>query len=456
MSINKSSGVTQTEKDLSFLCENTFLKAWSYPNPIKSDGKELCDLLVIFENNIFIFFDRENKQLKNIDGDLKVKWERWKRKTIDSQIKTAHGVVRYLKDGNDIFLDQKCQKEIPVKYDSDKVQFHKIIVAHGASEACKQYYGNNASGGLIISYSKTHSAPKLPFFLYLKKDEPIHVFDTFTLPIILKELDTIYDFNKYLCAKESAIRNYVALLYCGEEDLLAHYFYNFDELTGKYFIGTKKENFNAIHIAEGEWEKLINSEIYKRKKEKDKVSYFWDELLQRTTQNALDGILEGDQDIYFGHNPILEMAKEPRFARRALSEHMINSIRKFPENESLIVRYVSFMHSFYPDKAYVFLQLKIVDKEYNLDEIRSIRKNMLECACGAAKNKFPSIKLLIGIAISAPKYTNINSEDFMLFECEEWPDDRREKYLKANETMRFFETENMIMYRGLVKEFPDE
>ena len=37
-----------TERMLAEFCERTFLKLWSYPNPYKDDGHELCDLLVVF------------------------------------------------------------------------------------------------------------------------------------------------------------------------------------------------------------------------------------------------------------------------------------------------------------------------------------------------------------------------------------------------------------------------
>ncbi|MDZ7794781.1 MAG: hypothetical protein U5P10_14165 [Spirochaetia bacterium] len=63
----KSKGLTDSEKLLASLAENTFLKLWSYPNPVKNDGDELCDLLAIFENNIFIFFDRESNILDKRD-----------------------------------------------------------------------------------------------------------------------------------------------------------------------------------------------------------------------------------------------------------------------------------------------------------------------------------------------------------------------------------------------------
>ena len=58
MKITKSEEVTPTERLLADLCDRSFLKLWSYPNPFKEDKDELCDLLAVFENHVFIFFDR--------------------------------------------------------------------------------------------------------------------------------------------------------------------------------------------------------------------------------------------------------------------------------------------------------------------------------------------------------------------------------------------------------------
>jgi hypothetical protein len=44
MAIQKSFGQILTEQYLSHLCDRTFLSLWSYANPFKEDGKELCDL----------------------------------------------------------------------------------------------------------------------------------------------------------------------------------------------------------------------------------------------------------------------------------------------------------------------------------------------------------------------------------------------------------------------------
>lgn len=52
MKIAKPEGVTPTERLLSTLCEKTFLKLWSWPNPRKDDGKELCDVLALFDDHL--------------------------------------------------------------------------------------------------------------------------------------------------------------------------------------------------------------------------------------------------------------------------------------------------------------------------------------------------------------------------------------------------------------------
>ena len=89
MAIKKSKGVTRTEKLLSTLCDKTFLKLWSYPNPFNDDRKELCDLIAVFEDHVFIFFDRESLKFDGVVKDILVTWNRWKRKAIDKQINPA-------------------------------------------------------------------------------------------------------------------------------------------------------------------------------------------------------------------------------------------------------------------------------------------------------------------------------------------------------------------------------
>ncbi|MCX6554901.1 MAG: hypothetical protein NTZ12_07805, partial [Candidatus Aminicenantes bacterium] len=227
MPILKSKGITETEKILSSLCDRSFLKLWSYPNLFKEDRKELCDLLVVFESHVFIFFDRKSLLSDKIDKDPNVNWNRWKRKVIDSQIRTANGAEQYIKDNRKIFLDAGLTQPFPIPINSSSVKIHKIIIAHGAKEACLKNSDKNIYGSLAISYSsKQKQSPDFPFMIDVDKNNPVHIFDSHNFSIILSELDTIFDFTSYLNAKIEAIQKYDFLDCCGEEDLLANYFLN--------------------------------------------------------------------------------------------------------------------------------------------------------------------------------------------------------------------------------------
>ncbi len=449
--IVKSEGVTPTERLLANLCDRSFLKLWSYPNPFKEDKDELCDLLAVFENHVFIFFDRENLAFSKEDNDPLINWNRWKKKVIDSQTRTAHGAERYIRNGRKIFLNKDLTIPFPFDIDRHKMVVHKIIVAHGAKEACENFSKSNVYGSLGVSYGTDEADFPVPFMIHIDKKKPVHVFDSHNLPIIFSELDTVYDFTSYLDAKIDAINVYDMVSYCGEEDLLAHYFLNFNEAKNKHFIGTSEKNINAVMIGEGEWKDFIELEIYKRKKLTDKISYHWDRLLQITSQNTLDGTIGGSSPLS-GRSAIHEMAKEPRFHRRALSERIIQSIHNFPETQNRIMRNLSFMPSFYEGKGYVFLQLKIDGITDYDNEYRPKRQAMLELACGAAKNKFDHLKTVVGIAIDAPKYAETNSEDFILMDCSNWTDGERDHYEKANEGLGFFKTGTVE--KRTVTEFP--
>jgi len=456
MPIQKSSGVTLTERVLADLCDRTFLKLWSYPNPYKADGKELCDVIAVFDNHIFLFFDRESRKFDDKNGDITIQWNRWYKNVIERQIKTSEGARRYIQENpTAVFLDSNTTVHLPIPLPTQNAVIHNIIVAHGAAEACKNFSPANISGSLAISYwDETNYVPTIPFHVTLSRTNPVHILDAANLEIILKELDTVYDFSAYLVAKEDAIKRYDVLSYCGEEDLLANYFQNFVPSTQKYFIGTRDSQVNGVMIAEGEWLSFIQKIEYKRRRDANRISELWDELLQRTTQNALDETLGGNTNVFKGKSAIFEMAKEPRVSRRTLSELMARSIRNFPGGSQNFMRNLSVFPSFYEKKAYVFLQVhhpNITDYD---NEYRPKRQALLEIACGVVRNKYLHYETIIGIAIDAPKFSRRNAEDFILLNCKEWSVEDISYYEEKNKGFRFLETENL--QKGIISssDFP--
>ena len=453
--IHKSEGTTPTEKLLSQLCENTFLKFWSYPNPYKDDRKELCDLIAVFDDHVFVFFDRESRKFDNAKKDISVTWKRWKKEVIDKQIKTLKGAERYIRTGKPIFVDSKCEIRLPIVI-PENAKIHKFIVAHGVEETLKKFSGKDYSGSLAISYGEpTKPSAERPFCVELEKEGTVHILDSVNVGIILRELDTFFDFASYVTEKEKAIRKYDFLTYCGEEDLLAHYFRNYDPEANRYCIVEKDSNIPGVAIEEGTWKSFVASEEYQKRKEANEASYLWNELIQQVYQDALDGTLLNKVDLGVGKDPIHEMAKEPRFVRRLLSEEIRKEVRGFPETDHAVLPKVEFMSSLQKDKGYVFLQLKCPQTGDFEKRYRPLRQRMLEVACGVIRNRVANLNTVIGIGQYASKFSDGNSRDFILLDCSKWTEEIRTFYETENENFGFFKTQNMqktIRYAG---DFPE-
>jgi len=414
-------------------------------DPSKDDGHEFCDVLAVFEEHVFIFVDRE-KPLADLSraDNQEVLWERWKRGTVEEQIKTAHGAEKYIRSGRRLYLDAKREKLFPIPLDVDRLIIHKIVVAHGAAEACRSASKANASGSIAISYSADKRRTSAPFKICLDKNNPVHVFDSHTLPIILRELDTVKDFSDYLDAKLRAVAYLDALSYDGEEDLLAHYWLNINPTMRRHFIGTGSPGAKELRITPGLWQGFTKLPQYAATKEANQRSYFWDKLILGTSDIWLAGrCLVGTSDLLTQRSPIREMAKEPRFVRRTIVEHIFRAIQAFPCKPDETLRSASFIPSIYEGKAYIFLQFWMPPTVRPDEHLyRTKRQEALQIILGAAKNLRPEFHTLIGISIDPPNLTNATNStgpDFLLMDCHEWSDGQRAKFEELNKIWSFFE-----------------
>jgi hypothetical protein len=276
------------------------------------------------------------------------------------------------------------------------------------------------------------------------------------MPIVLRELDTVSDFKAYLDEKVRAAGTFDYLSYCGEEDLLGHYLLNYDAATQRHVIGPKdtdKRKGNGVMIGEGEWHDFVQTDLYKNTKKEDRISYFWDKLIQRTCQNSLDGTLGGNSDIARGPSAVFEMVKERRFVRRGLSAEMLTAVQRFPD-DGKFTRQVTFLPSFEPNVGYVLLQLRVPEEFRAAADFREKRQTLLEIACAAAKNKFPNLVKVIGIGIEAPKFSGDTvAEDFILMPCETWPDETKTYYEELNREWDFFSTSELRRFNDRVTQF---
>ena len=155
MAVFKSAGSTPSERLLAKLCDQSFLGFWSYANTHRDQGgpKELCDLLVVYENHIILFSDKSCAFPDS--GELQVDWSRWFRNAILESAKQVRGAERWLKQHPDrVFVDNKCTQRLPLAlHHAAQCKFHRVIVALGAQQRCRAHLGGSGSLTLVPEIS---------------------------------------------------------------------------------------------------------------------------------------------------------------------------------------------------------------------------------------------------------------------------------------------------------------
>lgn len=348
----------KAEKALYNLAAKTFLSDWCYLRPKVSHGHELCDLLVVYDEIAIIW------QLKN----LKVK-----------------------KNGQ--YSESKVQKNLRQLSGAKRTLFNskKTIILENPRRGKKSFDPAQINSIFLIS---AFFGPGVDFFNFGDeyKNHSVHVFTRNFIEIVLGELDTITDFVDYLQRKEELFEKMKRItIIGGEEDLLALYIMN-----GRNF--RKLEKADAILIEGGDWDNLSKSKKYINKKRADKISYCWD--------NIIDRAHEGGKEYEVIAR---ELARPNRFHRRFLSKVFFEAqIRADSEKGNNIFRRVLNFEGV----TYCFLFL---DENAKKEQ----RLQMLSNLCFIARGKHRKNKTVIGIATEM-KLKELCSYDFCLFEKPRW------------------------------------
>ena len=143
----------------------------------------------------------------------------------------------------------------------------------------------------------------------------------------MKTRDTISDFVAYLSKREKLLRSLPSILATGEEQLLAVYLTKLNDQNEHDFVFpiTPGQNFTQICLPEGHWEDFQNSTQRIAQIEADKVSYAWDELIEKFSYYALRGeqYFVTDGGIRDSEKILRFMASEPRWKRRDLAKRLL-------------------------------------------------------------------------------------------------------------------------------------
>lgn len=458
--IHKAEGLTPSERYLNSLCERSFLSLWSYAGIFrdqkrkgKGDGKELCDMLVVFGEHVLIFSDKHCSFPST--GSLDLDWKRWYKRAIKKSADQAWGAERWLKSNPDsIYLDRACTQPFPLEIPpANSAKFHLIVVAHGSEERCEAEFGGSGSLMLDSRLGQRGQMDELDSTPFTVGDlgpsrSFVHVITESALDILLQTLDTVSDFVSYLEKKEGLFRSDTAVFAPGEEDLLAFYLMRTDD-NGKHSFAVKGD-YNALLLEEGFWEEFCQNPQRLAQLEHNKISYAWDSLIEGFSHHALNATQYFTNHTELTHTEIglRLMARESRLTRRLLMENVISLFLDTNDGEKRVRVFPPFTPG---GPRYVFLVLAQPNFA-TYEQYREVRGNLLEAYLMVAKHKFPEALDIVGIASEPVRSGRGSSEDLLYLDARNWSDEMEDEAIRLQNDLHLLETTTLL--HGHVDEYP--
>jgi hypothetical protein len=460
--VAKSPPATLSEQYLEALGAQSFLSLWSYPRIFRDQhgGKEICDLLVIFDREIIIFSDK-HCAFKDTSRP-RLDWGRWFKKAIEESAQQIWGAERWIKQyPHRLFLDQSCQNSFPLVI-PPQARFYRVTVAHGAEVYAKAF----GRAGLFIDptiIGKAHYGENCEPFKVGQLDPAkgfVHVFDRTALTAVMQTIDTIQDFIVYLRDKEAVILGGKLRWAWSEQDLLAAYLGNPNEECSF----TIPLRYKTIHVPTGNWDIYQRSPLRRAQERANRISYFWDELIESYSQHVLNGTLHTDtssRSVADNERVLRLLAREPRTKRRKLSEELIEFTLKEKPGfrvifsadqaeplEALPARTADV--SLNPLTAYVFGAIP-TDPSLASDEQAHLRKSGLILYAAALKHRYPTLVEIIGIAVETK---NLDPASMILsyMNTRDWGTEQEELARKVQDANGF--ATNLAWRRSFVPNTP--
>lgn len=280
------------EEFLHKLAQHTFFSLWSHLRPQRPDGRELCDLLVIYDQSALIW------QVKNLKVDASDGLARERETKVNLRQLTGakKALLELAHSGKPLQIaESKSQKyEIPL---GGIEEIFLISALLGDEQACLSGMEEDKRGDLL------------------------HVLDRKDTEILMNELDTASDFIEYFRKKEEWLRERmdkgnVRMAIPGEEDMLACYL-----LSGRQFPSGNPDWL----LVDKHWEDFTQSEKYRRLKEESKESRRWDSLIEYAQNTTLVARSKGNR--VKEHEAIVrELARPNRRQRTALSQNIVSAL----------------------------------------------------------------------------------------------------------------------------------
>lgn len=262
----------------------------------------------------------------------------------------------------------------------------------------------------------TDDIPEIDFCIGPMQTGFAHVFDDVSLPIVLRELDTISDFVQYLLAKTMLIERSRLGFSSGEEELLGLYLH--PELKGdrrRFVLPHEKDG--AVCVMEGFWADLLQDENYLIRKDSEVRSYRWDRLIEYFNADILsDRMFLGNEDGVAGHEERVRLlASSSRETRRLLVSALDDFMKNQKDDE---VKFRAVVPTAQPAVGYLFL---ITPRPLDFPEstYRRMRGDLLFAYAGSYLQKNSSLTAVVGLATETHSPRG-HSEDILALTRTTW------------------------------------
>lgn len=394
-------GLTPSEKFVSELCERSFMKLWTHPNPTGKKGKELCDCLVVCGHHIVIISVKENEYK---DTGNKIGWERWQKVAIEKSVSQIIGAERWLESVTEVTRRDGRILNLPPKLAR---KYHRVSVSLGGKGQVPLKWGDFGSGF-------------------------IHVCDEHSVGILFGVFDTITDFINFLTSTEKLITSDTQYIFSGGgiEDIAALYLSNGSSLD--HFLGLEEQP-DLVIFGESIWGYYSESEDFKIRQEDFRSSYIWDKLIEHYSDDLLtDGMFDmHSKQVTDNQLALVQMALQPRGYRANLADAFLEFLQK-PE-----LKVASRVVEGYGSTVFVFLIGSSADREF--------RSRELALRCLVIRGIVPNITTVVGIATDRPNTSEIGySSDILYLHMTEWTEEYKMKVSQIQSELGYFENTKWI------------
>lgn len=252
-----------------------------------------------------------------------------------------------------------------------------------------------------------------PYNIGKINNEPfVHVFTEKTLKDCLEHFDTANDFIEYLKLREVFFLTDKDVILNAEGDLITLWYESYDESTqDRNILSHSEMRKDSINLKYPPFDKFIDRQDFKLRKELDKNSYFWDALIESFSFHILNGTSVANDnwtEIYEIEEKIRNMAFANRFQRRILGDAFVGMYYSFKNKRGTRQLLVDGL-----EQAYLFFCLPISKNYGTLEKYREVRKMMLGDYAVIYKLRYPNISSLVMIGYASARDDSILDTRFI-------------------------------------------